>query len=83
MKIISYILITVIKIYQLLISPYLGNNCRFLPTCSDYFIDCLKTYGLVKGFLKGTKRLLSCHPIKVLGGGQGFDPIIKKIKVKK
>ena len=83
MKIISYILITIIKIYQLLISPYLGNNCRFLPTCSDYFIDCLKTYGLVKGFLKGTKRLLSCHPIKVLGGGQGFDPIIKKIKVKK
>jgi|TARA_B100000809_G_C14920784_1_gene453274 uncharacterized protein len=83
MKIISYILITVIKIYQLLISPYLGNNCRFLPTCSDYFIDCLKTYGLVKGFLKGTKRLLSCHPIKVLGGGQGFDPIIKKIKAKK
>ena len=83
MKIISYILITVIKIYQLLISPYLGNNCRFLPTCSDYFIDCLKTYGLVKGFLKGTKRLLSCHPIKILGGGQGFDPIIKKIKAKK
>ena len=83
MKIISYILLTVIKIYQLLISPYLGNNCRFLPTCSDYFIDCLKTYGLVKGFLKGTKRLLSCHPIKVLGGGQGFDPIIKKIKAKK
>jgi putative membrane protein insertion efficiency factor len=83
MKIISHILITVIKIYQLLISPYLGNNCRFLPTCSDYFIDCLKTYGLVKGFLKGTKRLLSCHPIKVLGGGQGFDPIIKKIKAKK
>ena len=83
MKIISYILITVIKIYQLLISPYLGNNCRFLPTCSDYFIDCLKTYGLVKGFLKGTKRLLSCHPIKVLGSRQGFDPIVKKIKVKK
>ena len=83
MKIISYILITIIKTYQLLVSPYLGNNCRYLPTCSDYFIDCLKTYGLVKGFLKGTKRLLSCHPIKILGGGQGFDPIIKKIKVKK
>ena len=76
-------LISIIKIYQLLISPYLGNNCRFLPSCSDYFIDCLNTYGLVKGFLKGTKRLLSCHPIKVLGGRQGFDPIVKKIKVKK
>ena len=83
MKFICYILIAIIKIYQLLVSPYLGNNCRYLPTCSTYFIDCLKTYGLVKGFLKGTKRLLSCHPIKILGGGQGFDPIIKKIKVKK
>ena len=83
MKIISHTLISLIKIYKLFISPYLGNSCRYLPTCSDYFIDCLKTYGLVTGFLKGTKRLLSCHPIKVLGGGQGFDPIIKKIKAKK
>ncbi len=78
MKIISHILISLIKIYKLFISPYLGSNCRFLPTCSDYFIDCLKTYGLFKGFLKGTKRILSCHPL----GGEGFDPV-KKLKVKK
>ena len=78
MKIISHILISLIKIYKLFISPYLGGNCRFLPTCSDYFIDCLNTYGLFKGFLKGAKRILSCHPL----GGEGFDPV-KKLKVKK
>ena len=82
MKIVSHTLIILIKIYKIFISPYLGNNCRYLPTCSDYFIDCLKTYGLAKGFLKGTKRLLSCHPIKLLGGGEGFNPV-KDLKVKK
>ena len=69
-----------IKLYQIFISPYLGNNCRYLPTCSEYFIDSLYEYGFVKGSLKGIKRILSCHPIKVLGGGKGFDPIKKKAK---
>ena len=78
MKTISCALIGIIKVYKILISPYLGNNCRYLPTCSDYFIGCLKTYGLFKGFLKGTKRILSCHPL----GGEGFDPV-KKLKTKK
>jgi len=82
-KIISHTLIILIKIYKIFISPYLGNNCRYLPTCSDYFIDCLKIYGPFKGFYFGTKRILSCHPIKILGGGDGFDPVIKRVKVKK
>ena len=82
MKIVTYFLIVFIKFYQLLISPFIGNNCRYLPTCSDYFIDSLKTYGPIKGFLKGIKRLLSCHPIKFLGGGQGLDPV-KNLKIKK
>ena len=74
------ILIKLIKIYQLVISPFLGNNCRYLPTCSEYFIDCLKEYGLFKGIFKGSKRILSCHPIKFLGGGEGFDPVKKNNK---
>ena len=74
------ILIIIIKIYKILFSPYLGNNCRYLPTCSDYFIDSLKEYGVFKGIIKGSKRILSCHPIKLLGGGEGFDPIKKKNK---
>ena len=75
MKILSNILIKFIKGYKLIISPYLGNNCRYLPTCSEYFIDCLKTYGPFKGFYYGTKRVLSCHPIKILGGGSGYQPV--------
>jgi len=81
MKTFSNILIGIIKCYKLIISPWLGNNCRYLPTCSEYFIDSLKTYGLKKGFYKGSKRILTCHPIKLLGGGEGFDPV-KKLKEK-
>ena len=77
MKILTKIIIKIKKFYQYLISPLLGNNCRYLPTCSEYFIECLKEYGLIKGFLKGTKRVLSCHPIKFLGGGEGFEPVKK------
>jgi putative membrane protein insertion efficiency factor len=83
MNIISYILIVIIKIYKLFISPYLTPSCRYLPTCSEYSIDCLKTYGLIKGITKSTKRIISCHPIKSLGGGEGFDPVVKELKVKK
>ena len=82
MKIISCVLISIIKTYKLLISPFLRPSCRYLPTCSEYFIDCLKIYGPFKGLYFGTKRILSCHPIKILGGGEGFDPVIKEAKVK-
>ena len=67
------ILIFIIKIYQYLISPLLGNRCRFLPTCSDYFIEALKTQGLIIGFKLGVKRILKCHPFKKLGGKNGVD----------
>ena len=83
MKIFTFILIKIIKTYQYLISPLLGNSCRYLPTCSDYSIEALKTFGFFKGIFISTKRILSCHPIKFLGGGEGFDPINKKIKIKK
>jgi uncharacterized protein len=83
MKIISNILIVIIKIYKMFISPYLAPSCRYLPTCSDYTIECLRTYGLFKGIMKSAKRILSCHPIKALGGGEGFDPVNKELKIKK
>ena len=70
-------LIKLIRMYKYLISPILGNNCRYLPTCSDYFIDCLECHGLFKGFFLGIKRLISCHPIKFLGGGEGYKPLKK------
>ena len=83
MKIISNILIGLIKLYKMLISPYLTPSCRYLPTCSEYTIECLKTYGLFKGVSKSVKRILSCHPFKILGGGEGFDPVNKELKGKK
>jgi len=80
MQIIKFILIKIIKLYKLFISPYLGNNCRYMPTCSEYFMESLEEHGVLKGSLKGTKRILSCHPIRFLGGGEGFDPVKKKSK---
>ena len=83
MSIIINFLIKIIKGYKYLISPLLGNSCRYLPTCSEYSIEALKKYGLFKGLILSLKRILSCHPIKILGGGGGFDPVDKKMKVKK
>ena len=80
MNIFTLILIKFIKTYKYLISPLLGNSCRYLPTCSEYSIDALKEYGFFKGLLISIKRILSCHPIKFLGGGDGFDPVKKEMK---
>jgi len=83
MNIFTTILIKFIKGYKFLISPMFGHSCRYLPTCSEYTIDALRTYGFFKGITISIKRILSCHPIKFLGGGEGFDPVIKKTKIKK
>ena len=83
MNIFTLILIKFIKAYKYLVSPLLGNSCRYLPTCSDYSIEALKEYGFFKGLYMSIRRILSCHPIKVLGGGEGFDPVKKELKEKK
>jgi|TARA_B100000401_G_C52255864_1_gene461958 putative membrane protein insertion efficiency factor len=83
MNIFTIVLIKFIKGYKYLISPMFGHSCRYLPTCSEYSIDALKTYGFFKGIIMSVKRILSCHPIKFLGGGEGFDPVMKKTKIKK
>ena len=79
MNILTQILIGLIKVYKLIISPYLGPSCRYLPTCSEYSIEALKTYGLLKGTFMSLKRILSCHP----WGNGGIDPVKKEMKVKK
>ena len=83
MNFLTSIIIKLIKVYKFLISPLLGNSCRYLPTCSEYSIEALKNYGLIRGIFMSIKRILSCHPIKFLGGGEGFDPVNKKMKAKK
>ena len=83
MNIFTIILIKFIKGYRFLISPLLGPSCRYFPTCSDYSIEALRNLGFFKGLCMSIKRIISCHPIKFLGGGEGFDPVNKKIKIKK
>ena len=79
MNILTDILIKLIKCYRYLISPLLGQSCRYLPTCSEYSIEALKAYGFFKGLFLSIKRILSCHP----WGRGGFDPVKKEMKVKK
>ena len=79
MNIFTYILIKFIKIYKYLISPLIGPSCRYLPTCSEYSIEALKTYGFSKGLLLSLKRIMRCHPF----GNSGFDPVKKEMKAKK
>ena len=77
-KLIISLNIYIIKFYQYFISPLLGNRCRYLPTCSEYYIESLKTHGLIKGSVMGIKRIFSCHPFKILGGGHGLDLVKNK-----
>ena len=83
MNILTKLLIKIIKGYKYLISPLLGHSCRYFPTCTEYSIDALKEFGFVKGLFMSIRRILSCHPIKFLGGGEGFDPVKKEMKIKK
>jgi putative membrane protein insertion efficiency factor len=57
-----YIFIVLIKCYQLGLSPFLGSNCRFSPSCSHYAIEALDKHGLIKGSLVSIKRIARCHP---------------------
>ena len=76
MNILTHIIIKFIKGYKFLISPLFGHSCRYLPTCSEYSIEALKQFGLIKGAFMSIKRILSCHP----WGKGGFDPVKKRNK---
>ena len=71
MKFFVLIIVKIIRLYQLMISPLLGSNCRYSPTCSTYSIKSLKKHGLMKGGKLSIKRILSCHPF----GKSGYDPV--------
>ena len=77
-KLIIFLNISIIKFYKYFISPLLGNRCRYLPTCSEYYIESLRTHGLIKGSILGIKRIVSCHPFKFLGGRSGLDLVPNK-----
>tara|TARA_B100000401_G_scaffold421463_1_gene347716 strand:- start:833 stop:1075 length:243 start_codon:yes stop_codon:yes gene_type:complete len=70
-KIITHPIIVIIKFYQFFISPMLGQNCRYLPTCSEYSIQSIKKFGIFKGAFLSLKRISKCHP----WGNHGYDPV--------
>ena len=73
-RILTFPFVVLIKFYQLFISPWLGTNCRYEPTCSHYTLEALKVHGLFKGSWLAIKRIGSCHP----WGGEGYDPVPPK-----
>ncbi|MEW6989586.1 membrane protein insertion efficiency factor YidD [Colwelliaceae bacterium 6441] len=72
------IVISLVKAYQRWLSPLLGNNCRFNPTCSFYAIEAINRFGVVKGCWLASKRILKCHPLNA--GGDDPVPPLKKEK---
>ncbi len=69
-KYVQQLLIALVRFYQRAISPLLGSNCRFSPTCSQYTIEAVEKYGAIRGLWKGVKRIARCHPFSK----GGFDP---------
>ncbi|HEY8354234.1 MAG TPA: membrane protein insertion efficiency factor YidD [Methylophilaceae bacterium] len=65
------ILVAVIRLYQLTLSPYFGQQCRFSPTCSQYAIEAIAKHGACRGSVIAAKRLLRCHPWH----DGGHDPV--------
>ncbi len=72
----KYIFLPIIRFYQYFISPWLGQNCRFYPTCSAYASEAITKHGALKGIFLSIKRILKCNPFFA----SGFDPVptIKK-----
>ena len=66
-----HLFIFMVKLYQWCLSPYIGNHCRFHPTCSSYAIEALNKHGVVKGSYLVVRRLMRCHP----WGEGGHDPV--------
>jgi uncharacterized protein len=71
LRVLSVPFIAIIKIYQWVISPWLGPKCRYTPTCSNYAIEALQKHGIFRGTWLSIKRISSCHP----WGGSGYDPV--------
>jgi len=61
--------------YRYVISPWLGPNCRFQPTCSAYALEAIEKHGAIRGGWLTLRRLSKCHPISWLGGSYGYDPV--------
>jgi putative membrane protein insertion efficiency factor len=66
----GHVLIGLVRVYQWTLSPIIGRQCRFTPTCSNYFIEAVRKYGALRGSLRGIWRICRCHPFHP----GGYDP---------
>ena len=73
-RLLARLLAVPVHAYRLLVSPWLGRNCRFAPTCSAYALEALETHGALRGGALALRRVLRCHP----WGGEGHDPVPPK-----
>ena len=73
-RLLSRPLIALVRLYRVAISPWLGMNCRYQPTCSEYALEALRTHGAFKGTWLAVRRIGRCHP----WGGSGFDPVPRR-----
>ena len=69
----GFLILKIIRVYQKYLSPLLGPSCRFHPTCSEYALQAIETYGVFRGGFLAIKRILKCNP----WGGSGADPLPK------
>ena len=67
----SKLIITIIRAYQIIISPFKPNCCRFYPSCSNYCIEAVKQHGILRGLWYGLRRIISCNPYN----SGGYDPV--------
>ena len=79
LSIFGWLLLIPIYFYKFIISPLLGVNCRFSPSCSSYAIDAIKLHGAWKGGYLAARRMSRCHPF----GGTGYDPVPKRDDIRK
>ena len=67
----KYVLLKLVRYYQVAISPMLPPRCRYAPTCSQYAVEALQKHGAYKGSMLALRRICRCHPF----GGSGYDPV--------